>query len=187
MGLYICSISCEFTIDWSCTIVCPMNFYIKFLIFKFILLFVLFQTTGAKSQSYEEEISCLVEALYFEARGESFSGQLAVGTVILNRVQHNRFPDTICEVVHEGHYRNGHPIKNRCSFSYYCDGKPERVEDLDAEARSADVAFFLMEGGRLSGLNKSLHYHATYVNPKWNRDYKRLMQVDNHIFYGERK
>ena len=164
-----------------------MNFYIKFLIFKFVVLLVVFQATGAKLQTYEEEISCLVEALYFESRGESFSGQLAVGTVILNRVQHNRFPDTICEVVHAGHYKNGHPIKNRCSFSYYCDGKPERVEDLDAEARSADVAFFLMEGGRLSGLNKSLHYHATYVNPKWNRDYKRLMQVGNHIFYGERR
>ena len=69
-----------------------MNFFIKVLIFKFIILLLVFQTTGARPQSYIKDVTCLVEALYFESRGESFSGQLAVATVILNRVNHPRFP-----------------------------------------------------------------------------------------------
>ena len=164
-----------------------MNFFIKVLIFKFIILLLVFQTTGARPQSYIKDVTCLVEALYFESRGESFSGQLAVATVILNRVNHPRFPNNICSVVHEGKYWEGHPVKYRCSFSYYCDGKPEKMYDYDALASSEDVAFFVMQGGRLEGLSTSLHYHATYVNPTWNKDFKKLLQIDNHIFYGEKK
>ena len=59
--------------------------------------------------------------------------------------------------------------------------------DYDALASSEDVAFFVMQGGRLEGLSTSLHYHATYVNPTWNKDFEKLLQIDNHIFYGEKK
>ena len=159
----------------------------KFLIFTLMVLSVIFQATRTKAQSYVKEATCLIEALYFEARGENFSGQLAVATVILNRVNHPRFPNNICSVVHEGKYWEGHPVKYKCSFSYYCDGKSETMIDLDAIASSEEVAYFVMQGGRIQGLETSLHYHATYVNPYWNRDFKRLMQIGNHIFYGDKK
>ena len=159
----------------------------KFLLFTLIALTLLFQVTKTKAQSYVQEASCLIEALYFEARGESFSGQLAVATVILNRVKHSKYPNTICNVVHEGKHRGNNPVKHKCAFSYYCDGKPERMVDLDAIASAEEVSYFVMQGGRIQGLATSLHYHATYVNPYWNRDFKRLMQIGNHIFYGDKK
>tara|TARA_R110000751_G_scaffold858_4_gene2891 strand:- start:224 stop:706 length:483 start_codon:yes stop_codon:yes gene_type:complete len=159
----------------------------KFLIFTLMVLSVIFQATRTKAQSYVKEATCLIEALYFEARGENFSGQLAVATVVLNRVKHSKYPNTICSVVHEGKYKESKPVKHKCAFSYYCDGKSETMIDLDAIASSEEVAYFVMQGGRIQGLETSLHYHATYVNPYWNRDFKRLMQIGNHIFYGDKK
>ena len=84
---------------------------------------VMFSTVKAS------ELNCLVEAVYYEARSEPLIAQLAVANVVLERVRDERFPNTICEVVHQGRYnRKGHPIRHKCMFSYWCDGKPERMK-----------------------------------------------------------
>jgi spore germination cell wall hydrolase CwlJ-like protein len=75
-------------------------------------------------KSDARELRCLAEAIYFEARGEPERGQLAVGRVIINRAESGRYPDSICGVV----YQNAHK-RNRCQFSFACDGKPETVTD----------------------------------------------------------
>ena len=159
-----------------------MKFLLKLLLFKLVIILLI---KDVNSESYATSMECLVEAIYFEARSESFSGQLAVATVILNRVKSTIFPNTICKVVKEGIYYEGHPVRHQCSFSYYCDGKPETMRDLDAMFNAEEIAFFVMNGGRLDGLERSLYYHAVYVNPACNKSYQRLMQIDNHIFYGE--
>ena len=77
-------------------------------------------------------ISCLALAIYFEARSEPIAGQLAVAQVILNRVVDERYPDTVCEVIMEGPtHPSGHPVRHKCQFSFWCDGKPENVHDYD--------------------------------------------------------
>ena len=89
--------------------------------FKSIILMLLLvsSTVNAKSLSVpdqfnlNEEELCLVQAIYFEARGESFIGQLAVGSVILQRLESKSFPDTICGVVQSGKYWKVNPIKNK--------------------------------------------------------------------------
>src|SRR5687768_8008921 len=48
------------------------------------------------------ELECLAKTIYFEARGESEQGQRAVAAVVLNRVRSPDFPDSVCEVVHQG-------------------------------------------------------------------------------------
>ena len=68
------------------------------------------------------EINCLAEAIYYEARGESFTGQAAVAEVIMNRVNHRVYPDTICGVVYEGSER-----VTGCQFSFTCDGSMTRA------------------------------------------------------------
>ena len=70
-------------------------------------------------------ITCLAVAIYFEARSEPIAGQLAVAQVVLNRVADERYPDTVCEVIMEGPtYPSGHPVRDKCQFSFWCDGKP---------------------------------------------------------------
>ena len=68
-------------------------------------------------EDFHEQEKCLAEAIYFESRGEPFLGQVAVGVVVLRRVASPRFPNNICDVIHEGKYWKGHPVKNSCSFS----------------------------------------------------------------------
>ena len=79
-------------------------------------LFCLLLTRNSFGGQEQSEVSCLTEAIYYESRGETLMSQLAVGTVIMNRVRIDNYPSTVCNVVHQG-----------CQFSYYCDGKPEVI------------------------------------------------------------
>ena len=169
---------------------CRMLFNIRIISMKtlttiFIVLSVLVcSTASASSQTeHDKQLDCLAEAIYFESRGETFLGMLAVGTVIMNRVEHKKFPNTICSVVYAGRHRNGKPLRNKCQFSYYCDGKPEHLKDSFAKTESYNIANFVMVGARVGHLSKALYYHASYVNPSW--PYKRLLVLGTHIFYGE--
>jgi len=157
----------------------------RIFIVGFILLVLLkWSIANADDTEYNKHLDCLAEAIYFEARGESFGGMLAVASVVMNRVDHKDFPNNICGVVREGKYWNGRPIKNQCQFSYYCDGKPEDFKDKQAEQLAYQVASFALDGARIYYLEKALYYHANYVNPDW--PYKKLMVLGRHIFYGEK-
>jgi|TARA_R100000093_G_C1945623_1_gene74387 spore germination cell wall hydrolase CwlJ-like protein len=133
----------------------------------------------------EDNERCLTEAIYFEARGETFIGQLAVGTVIMKRVESPRFPNSVCKVVRSGKYWKGNPVRNKCQFSYWCDGKSESIKDYpDLEA--ADTALLVMQGVRLWQVQESTHYHASYVRPSWARKMKRTAIIGKHIFYRKK-
>ena len=80
-------------------------------------------------------IACLAQNIYFEARDQPTAGQVAVATVVLNRVHDPRWPDTVCGVIREGptyNWKTTYPIKDRCQFSWYCDGKPDIPKDQRA-------------------------------------------------------
>lgn len=122
--------------------------------------------------------ACLAEALYFEARGETLKGQIAVAEVILNRVSSSRFPNTICGVIHQGTGR-----KYACQFTYTCDGHPENINEPGAYARVAKVARMMMDGAprKLSG--GATYYHTTAVRPSWSRKFRRTARMGVHLFY----
>ena len=150
----------------------------------FVCLFVL----GISSTTYAEEetdnFKCLVEAIYHEARSEPFIGQLAVANVILERVNLAHFPNSICEVVHAGHRWKGNIIKNRCAFSYFCDGKKEWYSmDKKAIDIAYNVASLAMQGVMVFSTLGATHYHASYVAPSWSNHLERLEQIGTHIFY----
>ena len=129
-----------------------------------------------------QERECLREAIYFEARGESLAGRLAVGLVIMNRVSRPDFPDTICAVVHAGPVtRTGVPIRNKCQFSYYCDGIPDVPKDNAAWLQSLHDAQVILDGRVFDFTAGATHYHASYVKTNWG--YPKVAQIDNHIFY----
>lgn len=128
----------------------------------------------------DDEWRCLSEAIYFEARGESLAGQVAVGEVVLNRVDDARFPLTICGVTHQG-ARDG--VLHSCQFSYECDGEPETIADREAFARAGKIAHLLMEGRPRVLTQAATFYHAISVRPGWARRLVRSARIGDHIFY----
>ena len=121
---------------------------------------------------------CLTEALYFEARGESVAGQFAVAEVILNRVDHANYPDTICGVVNQGTGR-----RFACQFTYTCDGRPENVTDHAIHERLGRIARIMIDGGPRNLTGGATHYHANWVNPSWAREFPQTAEIGTHLFY----
>ncbi len=130
----------------------------------------------------EKERTCLATAVYFEARGEPVEGQVAVAQVILNRVANVHYPNSICGVV----YQNK-SWRNRCQFSFACDGYKDRIRDADAWQIAQDVADRVLDGNAyINDVGSATHYHATYVRPRWARTFLRLDKIGQHIFYRGR-
>lgn len=125
-----------------------------------------------------EEHLCLSQAIYFEARNQSVLGQIAVADVILNRVDHGRFPNTICGVVFQGEER-----RNRCQFSFACDGLPETAYEMGAWAKSEALADLIMRGFRPPLTRYATFYHAEYVSPSWAKAFVETTVIGDHIFY----
>ena len=121
---------------------------------------------------------CLTEALYFEARGESHSGQLAVAEVILNRVDSKRYPDTICGVVKQGQHR-----RNACQFSYNCDGRANTIGNKAVFERLGKLSKVMMDGKPRTMTGRALFYHNTSVRPRWAKKFVRTARIGDHIFY----
>lgn len=126
------------------------------------------------------EWSCLSEALYFEARGETVKGQFAVAEVILNRVKSGRFPDSVCGVIHQGTGK-----RYQCQFTYTCDGHAETIHEPAAFARVGKVARLILDGKSQALTNGATHYHTTNVRPRWSRVYSKTAQIGVHIFYRD--
>ena len=125
------------------------------------------------------EQRCLAAGIYFEARGETVKGQAAVAQVILNRVRNPTYPDTICGVV----YQNDN-WRNRCQFSFACDGIKDRVRSPKHWNMAEEIALATTAGKIwLTEVGSSTHYHATYVSPPWARKMRKVGKIGLHIFY----
>ncbi len=125
------------------------------------------------------EIECLALNIYFEARGEPDIGKLAVAHVVMNRVEDRRFPETICGVSKDG----GQKKLNRCQFSWFCDGRSDRPNDLRQWERSKALAREIFWGLSMDPTGGALWYHATYVRPVWRKALVKSAKIGNHIFY----
>ena len=132
------------------------------------------------------ELACMATAIYFEARGEPMGGQVAVAQVIMSRVYDERYPDTVCDVVKQGYYYSWDktiPIRDKCQFSFWCDGKPETIKDEDAYFWATEVAQAVMVGTLYDTTQGATHYHAYYVQPSWSKKFTRTVRINDHIFY----
>jgi spore germination cell wall hydrolase CwlJ-like protein len=121
---------------------------------------------------------CLAQNIYFEAGNQSFAGKIAVSQVVLNRVLHSNFPDTVCDVVYQAQLSAWHlsqgrevPIRNKCQFSWYCDGKPDVPVDSVTWEQSLNIAKTVLESAGspywTDFTDGALWYHADYVHPFW--------------------
>ncbi len=118
-----------------------------------------------------EDMRCLAGTVYFESKGESLEGQLAVAKVVLARVESSRFPNNICDVVYQ-----------RRQFSFVRNGRMPKISKGRKTWRNAvAIAQIAVNDQWESEVEGALFFHATYVSPKWKR--KRIGRVDKHIFY----
>ncbi|MEQ9695721.1 cell wall hydrolase [Shimia sp. SDUM112013] len=133
-----------------------------------------------KAKNRDEQWQCLTEALYFEARGESIKGQFAVAEVIMNRVDHDYYPESLCGVIKQGTGR-----KYQCQFTFTCDGNPEHIHEKSAYERVGKVARLMMNGAPRILTDGATHYHTKAVNPSWARKFKRTTTIGVHHFYRQ--
>ncbi len=124
------------------------------------------------------EWQCLAEALYFESRGESVQGQFAVAEVILNRVDSDRFPGSICGVVKQGTGR-----KFACQFTFTCDGRAEVINEPAAFKQVGKVARLMIDGAPRGLTDGATYFHTRNVRPSWARKFTRTATIGVHLFY----
>ncbi|MGH8549587.1 MAG: cell wall hydrolase [Methylococcales bacterium] len=128
-----------------------------------------------------EDLECLALNIYFEARSEPVLGRRAVGHVVMNRVNHRGFPDSICDVVRQG----GSRTPKQCQFSWWCDGLPDKPYNRALWLKSLKLAVEIYAGRSKDPTGGALWYHADYTNPHWSRTFQRGPKIGHHIFYRE--
>ena len=149
-----------------------------------ILLGILIPVRLSASGGVHEDVRCMAEAIYYEARNQSAVGQLAVAIVIRNRMNDRRWPATACKVVKDGRYWNGHPVRDKCQFSYWCDGKPERPTEKEAWRRALNLAHLVyFHSIEIDALAHATHYHTAAVSPSWAKRLRPCATIGDHRFY----
>jgi len=106
---------------------------------------------------------CLAVALYWEARTEGRDGMLAVASVVLNRVAHPEFPDSVCAVVRQG------GEQPPCQFSWWCDGKSDRPTEPGAWALAQRLARAMLSAPPRDATRGALFFHNTSISTPWVR------------------
>jgi spore germination cell wall hydrolase CwlJ-like protein len=128
-----------------------------------------------------DELKCMTDNIYYEAGNQSSVGKIAVGRVVINRLEDKRYPSSVCGVVY-------HKIKSIYQFSWVSEKNKNKKNKINTElyAECEDIAYKLLAYNSFSDSFKNiLFYHADYVNPSWSKKFKVAAKIDNHIFYKE--
>lgn len=159
-------------------------------------LFYVIPVAASEAERYRKEdeakqIECLALNIYFETRAVSLVDAASVSDVVFNRVKDRRYPNTVCEVVKQGKQKPSWKdpnkmvmVRNKCQFSWYCDGKADIPYDDEAWEKSRKHARDMILYGMYIGITEgSTHYHATWTKPFWAPSLNRVARIGGHIFY----
>ena len=130
------------------------------------------------STARTQALNCLASAVYYEAGNPDTDGERAVAQVVLNRVRHPAFPNSVCGVVYQGSTR-----ATGCQFTFTCDGSLARSPDAEGWRRAYAVAEQALSGEVYAPVGWATHYHADYVLPTWASSMAKDAIVGAHIFY----
>lgn len=130
---------------------------------------------SANNDYSESELKCLTQTIYFEARGESYEGGVAVGNVMMNRVKSPKFPKTICGVMRQKTGR-------MCQFSFMCNGQINRPVQAAQWARSKKIALDILNGTAPKLSNGALFFHAKYAKLRMASS-RYTAKIGQHYFY----
>lgn len=152
------------------------------------LVIVLMFSSKVEAYDANGEAFCLAKNIYFEAGNQPMIGKVAVSHVVLNRVDSSLYPDTICDVVYQAQWRvnwKGEevPVRHRCQFSWFCDGKSDVPLDSATWLSSMHIARDVIQLKYGDITEGSTHYHADFVYPYWADSLNETVVINNHIFY----
>ena len=137
-----------------------------------------FALAKTSSETRARALECLTSAIYYEAAQEPTDGQRAVAQVVLNRVKHPAFPNSVCGVVYEGSTR-----ATGCQFTFTCDGSMRFAPIPSLWNRARKVAEAALNGSVFAPAGYATHYHANYVVPYWASSLVKTSVQGAHIFY----
>jgi len=138
------------------------------------LMFCAWTARASENRIQVDQQECLARNIYFEARGESTQGQIAVAQVTMNRVHSSRYPNTVCEVVYQ-----------RRQFSWTHTVRDQTPRDAEAWERAQHLAEQVIEEQVGDPTNGATHYHTRSVNPSWARQLRRTVDIGVHRFYKQ--
>lgn len=131
----------------------------------------------AGEEPLDDAITCLARTIYWEAKGEDADGMEAIASVVMNRLGHEGFPDTVCGVVKQGRE------KRECQFSWWCDGRPDDVEEEKRYEVAKEIARKALNRQLADRSDGALYFHHRRVSPGWAEKYTRTTAVGDHLFY----
>ena len=137
-----------------------------------------FKFSSSSAETRARALECLTSAIYYEAAQEPTEGQQAVAQVVLNRVRHPAFPNSVCGVVYEGSTR-----ATGCQFTFTCDGSMAYAPMPALWNRARKVAEAALNGHVHAPVGYATHYHADYVVPYWASSLVKTDVEGAHIFY----
>ena len=126
----------------------------------------------------DAEITCMAQVMYFEARGEGTKGMAAVGYVVLNRMAHRQFPDTVCGVVYDRNRRG-------CQFSWVCDGRPDVVRNAEAYAHARAIAVDVMSTRMIENpIDESIFFRHHRAYSRYAHSQRLVARIGQHKFFA---
>jgi spore germination cell wall hydrolase CwlJ-like protein len=131
----------------------------------------------AGEEPLDDAITCLARTIYWESRGDGQAGMEAVANVVMNRLGHDGFPNTICGVVQQGREEGA------CQFSWWCDGRSDDAEEEKSYATAKELARKALNRQLTDRTGGALYFHHRDVSPNWSAEYIRTIEIGEHIFY----
>ena len=125
----------------------------------------------------DDAITCLSRTIYWEAKGEAAASMEAIANVVMNRLGHEGFPNTICEVVRQGHERGA------CQFSWWCDGRSDDAEEEKSYAIAKEISRKALNRQLPDRTGGAMYFHQRKVPPGWSTEYIKTVEIGGHIFY----
>ena len=125
----------------------------------------------------DDAITCLARSIYWEAKGKDSIDMEAVANVVMNRLGHEGFPDTVCGVVKQGSETGS------CQFSWWCDGRPDSVQEEVPYALAKEIARKALNKQLPDRTHGALYFHDRTVKPGWAREYIRTADIGLFRFY----
>ncbi|MHB0776284.1 cell wall hydrolase [Halomonas sp. WWR20] len=125
----------------------------------------------------DDAITCLARSIYWEAKGQGEADMAAVANVVMNRLSHAEFPKTVCDVVTQG------SEQGRCQFSWWCDGRPDSVQEESSYTRAKEVARKALNQQLPDRTDGAMYFHGRGITPSWASEFVKTYETDVHAFY----
>jgi spore germination cell wall hydrolase CwlJ-like protein len=134
----------------------------------------------AGAEPLDDPLVCLSRTIYWEAKGGESADMEAVAEVVLNRLGHDGFPDTVCGVVKQG------VEKKACQFSWWCDGRSDQVKEDDRYSEAKEIARKALNQQITDRTKGAMYFHDRKVSPAWVKEYIKTAETKKFLFYKPR-